>query len=76
MTLFAVQKLGPQATAAQVREHIASQTDLVGINGVYDFKANPQRGLDSRNALVTRWSGAEKKWVVVSGPSGETPVRP
>ncbi len=76
LTLSSVQKLGPQATASQVREHIASQTDLVGINGVYDFKANPQRGLDSRNALVTRWSAAEKKWVVVSGPSGEMPVRP
>ena len=75
LTLTALQKFGPTATAAQLREHLASQTDLVGINGFYDFKTNPQRGLDSRNAVVTRWSAEDKKWIVVSGAAGQTPVR-
>jgi branched-chain amino acid transport system substrate-binding protein len=76
LTMTALQKLGPQATALQLRDFMASQTDFVGINGIYDFKANPQRGLDNRNALVTRWNAADKKWDVVSSAAGEMPVRP
>jgi branched-chain amino acid transport system substrate-binding protein len=75
MTLGALQKLGPSATAAQVRDYMGSQSGLPGINGLYDFKAIPQRGLDYRNALVTRWTPDEKKWTVVSGPAGTLPVR-
>lgn len=76
MTLSALQKLGPDATATQVRDYIGSQSGLAGINGLYEFKAVPQRGLDYRNALVTRWSADEKKWIVVSGPAGAAPTRP
>ena len=76
LTLSAVQALGADATAAQIRDYIASQNDLIGINGRYDFKANPQRGLDSQNALISRWTPETKSWTVVSGPAGAAPVRP
>ena len=71
MMVSALRKLGTSATAQQVRDEIAGQTDYAGINGIYNFKAVPQRGLASRNALVTRWDTAAQNWIVMSAPSGE-----
>jgi branched-chain amino acid transport system substrate-binding protein len=70
MIIAALRKLGTKATAQQVRDEIAGQTDFAGINGVYDFKAVPQRGLAPRNALVSRWDPAADTWKVVSQPTG------
>lgn len=70
MVVDALRKLGDKASAAQVRDYLASQNDLAGINGIYDFKDVPQRGLDTRNALVTQWDSATRSWKVVSAPSG------
>lgn len=66
----ALRKLGTKATAEQVRAYIARQTDLPGINGVYNFRKVPQRGLTVENAVVTRWDAAAKTWTPVSLPSG------
>lgn len=69
----ALRKLGPQATAAQLRQYVADLTSFPGINGIYDFKAVPQRGLTIKNALVARWDPASGEWIVVSEPTG-TPL--
>ena len=69
----ALRKLGTKATASQIRAYVSSQTSLAGINGVYDFKAVPQRGLTVKNALVSRWDQQADNWVVVSQPTG-TPL--
>jgi branched-chain amino acid transport system substrate-binding protein len=66
----ALRKLGTKATAAQLRAEIDGLKDYAGIWGIYDFKANPQRGLDSGNAVVTRWTPQEKRFVWVSEPGG------
>ena len=66
----ALRALGPQATAAQVKAYIAGLKGFGGINGVYDFTALPQRGLDEQDAVVTRWNAARKSWDVVSRPTG------
>ena len=65
-----MRKLGTKATAEQVHDYIAGQTDLPGINGIYNFKAVPQRGLTVANAVVTRWDAAVQNWIPVSLPSG------
>jgi len=70
----ALRKVGSKATAAQVKEYIESQTSFPGINGIYDFKAVPQRGLTVKNALVTRWEPSANTWIVVSQPTG-TPLQ-
>jgi branched-chain amino acid transport system substrate-binding protein len=57
-----------------MREYVAGQTDYAGVNGVYDFKAVPQRGLTVKNAVVTRWDAAADAWIVVSGLAG-TPLQ-
>jgi branched-chain amino acid transport system substrate-binding protein len=72
LVVSALSALGPNATAKQVREYLAGQTNFAGINGIYDFKAVPQRGLTVRNALVSKWDPAAETWVAVSGPSGIT----
>ncbi len=67
----ALRKLGPNATAQQVREHIANLKGFAGVNGIYDFTKTPQRGLDVSDSVVTRWSPQLDTWEVVSKPAGE-----
>ena len=70
MIIAALRKLGPAATAEDVRAHIASQTSYAGLVGVHDFKAVPQRGLTNKNAIVSRWDASIHNWVPVSLPTG------
>jgi branched-chain amino acid transport system substrate-binding protein len=74
LIIDALRKLGTKASAQQVRDHIANLTNHPGVNGVYDFKAVPQRGLTVQNAVVTRWDPAADTWTVVSGLTG-TPLQ-
>ena len=69
----ALRKLGPSASAAQVRAWIAGQTDFAGVDGIYNFKRYPQRGLGASSVVVTRWTPARNMWVPVSAPAG-TPL--
>src|SRR5262249_9268574 len=66
--------LGPKVTAVQLRDHLQSLKDFAGIDGVHDFAASPQRGLDRRNVVVTRGDPARGRWVPLSKPGGE-PLR-
>ncbi|HUZ66342.1 MAG TPA: ABC transporter substrate-binding protein [Beijerinckiaceae bacterium] len=70
LIVAALRKLGPKASAKQVRDFIAGQTDFAGINGIYNFKKVPQRGLTAQNAVVTRWEPSKQNWIVVSQPTG------
>jgi branched-chain amino acid transport system substrate-binding protein len=62
--------LGPNASAQQVRDHIADLKGYAGINGIYDFPKIPQRGLDVQAAVMTLWSPAHQTWELVSKPTG------
>ena len=73
LIIGALRKLGTKATAQQIKQYVDSQTSYPGINGIYDFKSVPQRGLTVKNALVTRWDPAADTWTVVSQPTG-TPL--
>ncbi|MDB5405925.1 MAG: receptor ligand binding region family protein [Rhodospirillales bacterium] len=70
LVVDAIRKLGPAATAVQVRDDLAKLQGFPGINGVYDFPRIPQRGLDERDAVVTLWDPGQKTWKVVSKPTG------
>lgn len=70
IVVAALRKIGTKATAAQVKEFVASQANYPGINGIYDFVSVPQRGLTVKNALVTRWDPTAGTWIVVSEPTG------
>jgi branched-chain amino acid transport system substrate-binding protein len=66
----ALRDLGTDASATQIRDYLAKLKDAPGIDGFFDFPATAQRGLDDRNAVVTRWEPAKHAWVVLSAPGG------
>ncbi len=70
----ALRKLGPNVTAVQLRDYIANLKGVPSIDGILDFPASPQRGLDLSHVVVTRWDPAKNTWVAVSKPGGE-PLR-
>jgi branched-chain amino acid transport system substrate-binding protein len=65
-----LRKLRPDATAEDLRAYLRELKGFAGVNGYYDFKAVPNRGLDESNVVVTRWDPAAQTWAVVSGPLG------
>ena len=75
MVFGALRKLGPEVTAVQLRDYLDQLKGEPGINGLYDFTAEPQRGLTVHNAVVARWDAEKKDWVTVSQPAG-TPLAP
>jgi branched-chain amino acid transport system substrate-binding protein len=70
IVIAALQKLGPNATAEQLRDYLAALKGFAGINGMYDFPRSPQRGLDVQNAVVTLWNPTQQTWELVSRPTG------
>lgn len=66
----ALRKLGPNATATQVRDYVMHLKGYAGVNGIYDFEKYPQRGLGEESAVITRWNPAIKTWEIVSKPMG------
>jgi branched-chain amino acid transport system substrate-binding protein len=70
LVIDALRTLGTGATAEQIRAHIAGQKGWAGINGIYDFTKEAQRGLDVTDCVVTRWIPAKNEWVIVSKPGG------
>jgi len=70
LVVEALRKLKPDATADDLRAYLRELKGFAGINGYYDFKAVPNRGLDESNVVVTRWDPAAQTWAVVSDPLG------
>ncbi len=66
----ALRKLGPAATASQVREYISHLKGFAAVSGIYDFEKVPQRGLDEQDCVVSRWDPARDTWRIVSKPGG------
>jgi len=71
IVVAALKNLGPDASAEQIRSYIANLTDFAGIDGIYDFKANPERGLGPENAIVVRYDAKAKAWAWLTKPGGE-----
>jgi branched-chain amino acid transport system substrate-binding protein len=65
-----LRKLGTKATAAQLRQYIDGLTDFPGVDGIYNFKKYPQRGLGSDAATVTTYDAKTDSWVWLSQPGG------
>jgi branched-chain amino acid transport system substrate-binding protein len=65
-----LRKLGPDATAAALRDYIANLTDFPGIDGIYDFKTYPERGLGPDASTVTAYDPQTNDWIWLSKPGG------
>ena len=65
-----MRQYGPDATAKQVRDFIASEHERPGVDGVYDFVKVPQRGLDISDGVITQWNPAAQTWETMSKAGG------
>jgi branched-chain amino acid transport system substrate-binding protein len=70
IVVAALRKLGPNATAPQIRDFIANLADFPGIDGIYDFKASPERGLGPDSAIAVTYDPVKKAWVWLTKPGG------
>ena len=65
--ISALKKLGPNATAAQLKEYLSNLHGYAGACGMYDFRSGDQRGLTaSQNLVMVRWDIPKDTWVAVS----------
>ena len=71
LVIKALQEFGISATGEQIRTSISKTVGWRGVNGIYDFVAMPQRGLNVSQAVVTRWKSDSKTWDLVSKPGGD-----
>jgi branched-chain amino acid transport system substrate-binding protein len=74
IVVAALRALGPGASAEQIRQHVANLTDFAGIDGIYDFKTHPERGLGPDSAIVVRYDAKNNAWVWLTEPGG-APLR-
>jgi branched-chain amino acid transport system substrate-binding protein len=65
----ALNKLGPNATPAQIRDYITAYHG-VGVFGRYDYHVTPQRGIGVDSVIMVRWSPDKGTWVGVSKAGG------
>jgi branched-chain amino acid transport system substrate-binding protein len=70
LVIDALRHLGANAGAQQVRDYVAGLDGFAGVNGIYDFPKDPQRGLDVQGAVMTLWSPEKQTWELVSKPTG------
>jgi branched-chain amino acid transport system substrate-binding protein len=71
--ISAYRHLGTNATAAQIQRYIWGLRSYVGINGIYNYSVEKQRGLNDSAGIVTRWDPAKDGWSVQSRPGGDLP---
>jgi len=68
ITVTGLRALGPNATAAQLRDWILKLKGFAGINGLYDFTQFPDRGLSHDTTALIRYDphgpdGPRWQWV-------------
>ena len=58
LVVDALRKLGPDASAQKLHDYLINLQGWVGVNGTYDFRANPQRGLGQNNVVMVKFNSA------------------
>lgn len=66
----ALRHVGTNATATQVRDYIDGMAGWVGVEEVYDFHDQEQRGVTVNGVVVDKWDPDKKMFVAVSKPGG------
>lgn len=70
IVLSGIRKLGPTATATQLRDYILSLRGFPGVDGIYDFSNGDQHGLSDKAVVLVSWNAATDTWSTRSGPGG------
>jgi branched-chain amino acid transport system substrate-binding protein len=66
----ALRILPPDTDSTRLLDYLQQLTGAAGVNGIYDFRKSPQRGLSLDNVIVTRWNPIRERWDAVGGPTG------
>ncbi len=76
LIVSALRKFGTGMTAKQLRDYLDGLRGWIGVNGPYDFRAMPQRGLTENSLIIVRWDPARNAAVAVSKMGGSAlPVK-
>ncbi len=75
IVVAALRKLGPNATGPAVHDYLEHLDHFAGLDGIFNFEKNPQRGLDVSDAIVTRWDAKAETFAVMTKPGG-VPIEP
>jgi branched-chain amino acid transport system substrate-binding protein len=63
LAVDALNALGPDVDATKMRSYLAGLHGWIGIQGTYDFRQFPQRGVGADAVLVMRWDDTKKAFV-------------
>jgi branched-chain amino acid transport system substrate-binding protein len=63
LTVEALKRAGPNATALQLRDALAGVKNWPGVFGRYDFGAIPNRGIGVKAVVVLKWDPTHSTWV-------------
>lgn len=63
--------VGTEATSARLRDYLGALHGWTGVNGPYDFRAVPQRGIGQEAVIMSRWDAARSQFEPVSKPAGK-----
>jgi branched-chain amino acid transport system substrate-binding protein len=70
LIIDALRKLGPGATADQLRRYLEGLHGVYGIYGQYDFRRGDQHGLSEDSSIMLKFDPEHRTFVVASGPAG------
>jgi len=70
LIVSALNKLGPNATADQLRDYLSKLHGFAGANGIYDFRDGLKHGLTDSGVVIGEWSPAKATWIAVSHAGG------
>ena len=71
VVVAALRAVGPNASAAQLRDYIAHLHDFAGIDAFYDFPAIPNRGIGASAVFLLRWIPTRQDWSAVTSGGGK-----
>jgi branched-chain amino acid transport system substrate-binding protein len=67
----AIKKLGTDVTGPKLHDYLVKLKGWTGVDGPYDYVANPQRGIGGQNVVMVRWNVTKGKGEAVSDYGGK-----
>ena len=71
LVVEALRKNGTDAPAAKLRDYLLNLKGWSGVNGPFDFRAIPQRGVGQASLIMVRWDAAHSEFVPSSKAGGK-----
>lgn len=71
IVVAALRKLGPDVSAAALRDYLNNQREFAGIDAHFDFRAVPNRGLGTSAVFLLQWNPDRLDWTAVSSGGGK-----